>query len=227
MKKDLWEDLERSLEKIIPYYNVMNKVMSLGNEEFLREKMMDYVPENIDVYGDIGTGPGNISLKIVSERNVDEPFLIDPSMEMLKNNKSGGEKVCAIMEELPFKDETFDLVTCGFSFRDSYSHEDAAKEISRVIKNNGKLIILDIGKPDSKLLFFIYSIYIFFIPLLSSMIITKFKHIHEYFTLFYTYVFYPPHGEILKMFEKNGMRYEHGIKKMGGALFLDIFKKQG
>ncbi|MGC9166622.1 MAG: class I SAM-dependent methyltransferase [Thermoplasmata archaeon] len=226
MKKEIWEDLEKSLEKILPYYDLMNKVMSLNNEQYLRKRILEFIPEEIENYADIGTGPGNLSILITKSKRVKNSYLIDPSIEMLKYNKTNGEKICSLMEQIPLKDEIFDLVTCGFSFRDSYSHENASKEISRIIKKEGKLIILDIGKPDNKLLFFFYSIYILIIPLIASMIITRFRRIHEYFTLFYTYIFYPSHAEIIKMFENNGMIYEKGIKKMGGALFLDIYRKK-
>ena len=77
MKKEIWEDLEKSLEKILPYYDLMNKVMSLNNEQYLRKRILEFIPEEIENYADIGTGPGNLSILITNIKKMGGALFLD------------------------------------------------------------------------------------------------------------------------------------------------------
>ena len=49
-------------------------------------------------------------------------------------------------EKLPFPDNHFDVVTVAFGLR-NMTHKDAAlKEMNRVLKPNGKLLVLEFSK---------------------------------------------------------------------------------
>jgi len=47
-------------------------------------------------------------------------------------------------EKIEYPDEFFDVVMCGFSLRDAYDLELSLKEINRVLKNDGKFLIIDL-----------------------------------------------------------------------------------
>src|SRR3972149_4371210 len=49
-------------------------------------------------------------------------------------------------------EDSLDAVLCGYSLRDSFSLVEAISEVHRVLKNGGRFIIVDIGKPDNVLL---------------------------------------------------------------------------
>jgi demethylmenaquinone methyltransferase/2-methoxy-6-polyprenyl-1,4-benzoquinol methylase len=60
---------------------------------------------------------------------------------------------------LPFRDRQFDLVTIGYGLRNLASIEDGLKEMQRVTKPGGRLLILDFGKPSHpfwRVLYFAY-----------------------------------------------------------------------
>ncbi len=224
MKSDKWQDLERSLEKLQPFYSLMNRIMSLGNESIVRERAMDFIG-NPEHYLDAGTGPGTMASLVHKRCSPRITILMDPSMDLLLMNREEGNKLQAKFENIPIRDGYFDLVTCGFSFRDAISHENAARELSRILKIKGRLVIVDIGKPDSPVLQFFYYIYIFIFPILSSLFITRGKLIHEYFTLFFTYVEYPSHSRIVEMFKSLGLELIAQGRKFGGAIFFDVYEK--
>jgi demethylmenaquinone methyltransferase / 2-methoxy-6-polyprenyl-1,4-benzoquinol methylase len=48
---------------------------------------------------------------------------------------------------LPFSNNSFDLVTTAFGFRNLASYEDGLREISRVLKSGGTLAILEFADP--------------------------------------------------------------------------------
>ena len=51
----------------------------------------------------------------------------------------------ADVHELPFKGETFDYVICTEAFHHYYNQEKALKEMYRVVKEKGKVIIVDVN----------------------------------------------------------------------------------
>jgi demethylmenaquinone methyltransferase/2-methoxy-6-polyprenyl-1,4-benzoquinol methylase len=52
-------------------------------------------------------------------------------------------------EQLPFRDESFDIVTVGYGLRNLASWETGLCEMRRVAKTGGRVLVLDFGKPDN------------------------------------------------------------------------------
>ncbi len=224
MREERWRDLIKSLERLMPYYSRMNKIMSLGNEEIIRKMSLRNINDCCS-YLDAGTGPGDMALLVKKSVNVEKTFLLDPSRDLLHINHVEGEKIVGAFESMPFKDNSFDLITCAFSFRDAVSHRKAAKEISRVMKSGGKAVIVDIRKPEHPLQKFFFYLYIMLFPILSSIIVTKGKMVHEYFTLFFTYIEYPSEWDIVSMFRSSGLVLVDRGSRFGGSLFYHVWKK--
>ena len=65
---------------------------------------------------------------------------IDPSMGLLKNNPNKN-KIIGIAEMLPFRDGSFDWVISVTAMHNFDDAEKALKEIKRVIKKSGKIVI--------------------------------------------------------------------------------------
>ncbi|MEW6158030.1 MAG: bifunctional demethylmenaquinone methyltransferase/2-methoxy-6-polyprenyl-1,4-benzoquinol methylase UbiE [Verrucomicrobiota bacterium] len=53
--------------------------------------------------------------------------------------------------QLPFATDTFDAITVGYGLRNLSNLEAGLKEMRRVLKPRGRLVVLDFGKPDSAL----------------------------------------------------------------------------
>ena len=105
-----------------------------------------------DVVLDIGGGTGLIA-SFISD-SVKKISIIDPSKKMMDKSKSDKiEKVYGTVQEMKFKDSTFDVVYCVDTFHhftnghkkkdfDNVFH-DSIKEMLRVLKKNGVLVIID------------------------------------------------------------------------------------
>lgn len=94
---------------------------------------------------DIGCGNGNLFNCIPDKKY--ELYGVDFAENMISEAKLNcGEKasfLTADAERLPFDDNTFDIITCNASFH-HYIHPDAVlKEMHRVLKTGGTLIIGD------------------------------------------------------------------------------------
>jgi demethylmenaquinone methyltransferase/2-methoxy-6-polyprenyl-1,4-benzoquinol methylase len=60
---------------------------------------------------------------------------------------------------MPFADETFDLVTTAFGFRNLANYDEGLKEIRRVLRPGGELGILEFSEPRGRLFGALYRFY--------------------------------------------------------------------
>lgn len=98
---------------------------------------------------DVGTGPGIIAIQLAELGH--DVTGVDLSEEMLKNaeknSRNAGLKIefkKGDAEELPFEDNTFDIVVSRFVLWNLPNPEKALREWSRVLKKGGKIIYVDI-----------------------------------------------------------------------------------
>ena len=74
-------------------------------------------------------------------------------------------------EHLPFPDATFDAVTCAFGIRNFVHLEQGLREMLRVLKPGGRLLLLEMATPDSPLVRPLYHLYARrIIPLLGHLL---------------------------------------------------------
>ena len=74
-------------------------------------------------------------------------------------------------EHLPFPDATFDTVTCAFGIRNFVHLEQGLREMLRVLKPGGRLLLLEMATPDSPLVRPLYHLYARrIIPLLGHLL---------------------------------------------------------
>jgi demethylmenaquinone methyltransferase/2-methoxy-6-polyprenyl-1,4-benzoquinol methylase len=153
--------------------------------------------------------------------------LYDPLQPMLKNTKklftNSPNLACGVFEHIPFQDEKFDAVMCGYSLRDAISLKTAISEIHRVLKKDGRVVIVDLGKPDNSFLRFGVSFYIkIVLPIIASIAVGKIGF--KFGTLYGTYKLWPQNKKLeailLEKFSK--VEFEKGM--MDGAIMVAAYK---
>ena len=157
-------------------YDLMNDAMSFGMHR-LWKKMLIELSELSEgsIALDIASGTADIprlinkKFKSVSMHVTD----INASMLALGKDRAINENffhncsfALASGESLPYQNQTFDLVTVGFGLRNFTDKERGLKEMRRVLKPNGVLLILEFSKPTNSFFSKIYDWY-------SSNIIPK------------------------------------------------------
>ncbi|MGO9388521.1 MAG: class I SAM-dependent methyltransferase [Methanobacterium sp.] len=99
---------------------------------------------------DVGCGTGNL-LSLITKKYEIQLSGVDLSPNMLNiANEKLGEKADLRLgdsENLPFKDESFDMVTCTDSFHHYPHPENVLAEIKRVLNPKGTLLIADPWAP--------------------------------------------------------------------------------
>jgi len=100
---------------------------------------------------DVATGTGVVGRAALSITN--SVVGLDPSIGMLI---AGRDKACFTnvqgkSERLPFLDASFDLITVGFALRHFTDLDAVFRECARVLRPGGKLLILEITAPRSRI----------------------------------------------------------------------------
>ena len=94
---------------------------------------------------DAGAGTGRVSLKLFKAGAEVTALDISPEMlELLKQKQSAITCVEGDMEEMPFEDETFDMVFSSMAMVHLKKIEPFLDECYRVLKDNGKLVLVNI-----------------------------------------------------------------------------------
>ena len=162
-------------------YDLMNDAMSFGMHR-LWKKMLIELSELSEgsMALDIASGTADIprlinkKFKSVSMHVTD----INASMLALGKERAINENffhncnfALASGESLPYQDQTFDLVTVGFGLRNFTDKEKGLREMKRVLKPDGVLLILEFSKPTNSFFSKVYDWYSFnIIPKLGSFL---------------------------------------------------------
>ncbi|MGQ4891054.1 MAG: class I SAM-dependent methyltransferase [Candidatus Njordarchaeia archaeon] len=158
----MWIRVEKSLDRLAFIYDWINKLISFNQDIRLRRKIVAKVQIKDRVL-ELGCGPGSLAKML----DCGAYWGIDPLGSMIKIAKSEVKRknyhfLIGYAESIPLPDNMFDFVLCSFSFRDFRDMKSALREIYRVLKEDGKLVILDINS-DSPLIKFLYTSYISFL----------------------------------------------------------------
>lgn len=146
--------VKKAFSRIADRYVVTNHVLSLGTDILWRKKVGSMVtawqPEKVL---DVATGTGDLALEIQSRCPDAQVTGSDFCPEMLAYAAEDGvkETVVADAMNMPFADDSYDVLTVAFGLRNMASWPDALKEMRRVLKPGGHLLVLDFSLPTGVL----------------------------------------------------------------------------
>jgi SAM-dependent methyltransferase len=103
---------------------------------------------------DVGTGPGWIPIALAKAKPTWSIVGLDSSSLMLKIARAQAEKqavrvewTLGAAESLPFANDTIDLVISHLAFHEFPDPLGVGREISRVLKDGGSLVLQDLRRP--------------------------------------------------------------------------------
>ena len=138
-------------------YDLINIISSFGIDRYWRYRLVNSIKLNSNQkLLDVATGTGDVAFGFLKKYNVAITGLdIAKNMIQISKNKalkfSGNiEFKVGDAENMNFENSYFDALTISFGFRNLGSYDKALSEFHRVLKNNGKLAILEFSKPTSK-----------------------------------------------------------------------------
>jgi demethylmenaquinone methyltransferase / 2-methoxy-6-polyprenyl-1,4-benzoquinol methylase len=164
-------------------YDLANHLLSCGVDFYWRKRAAEMVVTwRPDKIVDLATGTGDLALALQRKLPKAEVIGVDflPEMLELARRKGVRETVLADAMQLPFASASFDCVTIAFGLRNMEDWKRALAEMSRVLRKNGHLMVLEFSLPRGSVLRAIYRFYLHrCLPLLGSVLTGK-KNAYDY-----------------------------------------------
>ena len=158
--------IKRMFDKIAPNYDIGNTVLSFGIHHLWRKKTVKIagLMPNSKIL-DCATGTGDLYVSFQLYYKDSKVIGIDFSRDMMDVARGKLDKIKIQQSliqgdimRLPFNDNSFDAVTISFGIRNVDNVVLALREMARVLKPNGKIIVLEFGQPIG-IIEILYNIY--------------------------------------------------------------------
>lgn len=219
-------------DRIAGKYDLLNRINSLGLDQRWRSRAvraLDVVPGHRLL--DLATGTGDLAIAVAEKYREVNIVGLDPSAEMLKVFQDKLHRRFAPLsielqqgdaQALPFEDASFDRVSIAFGIRNFPDRPKALREIARVLRPGGKLVILELTTPDSGLLapfarFHVSTI----VPRIGAL----FSGESEYRHLETSIAAFPSPEEFGRVIERAGLSMEKIERLTFGACALFVARK--
>lgn len=225
------EQVRDMFNKIADRYDFLNHLLSFNTDRIWRKKLVKliknekYLEEKSEIkILDVATGTGDLAFALAAIPKTKLTGL-DLSEEMLNKARLKSQKypyeinwIGGDSEDLPFQENIFDFVTVAFGVRNYENLQKGIQEMCRVLKKDGKLIILEFSTPDKKFFGSLYKWY-------SSKILPRLASLFTSEPRAYTYLpdsiaVFPSGPEMLVELKKAGLTDCRFLKLTGGIASL-------
>lgn len=160
--------IQRMFQYLAPRYDLWNRLASCYLDEYWRRTAVSFIPPGSRVL-DLCTGTGELLVKMLpllgaKGQAVGLDFAsnmltvaVQKTQPLQQSTPASVGYLLGDAVALPFRSDTFDCLTNGFAMRNLLPSADLVlHEMWRVLRPGGRLIILDICRPQSVLLARLY-----------------------------------------------------------------------
>lgn len=138
-------------DTIAPTYEKANTFMTFGLDKYARNILVKElrIADGSKVL-DLASGTGDFS-RIFSNLG-HQTIAVDLSFNMLNVANNTPNKVQCDGTCLPFENDSFDAIVCGYALRNFVNLEELIIELFRVLKPGGKFMAVDVSVPTNKIM---------------------------------------------------------------------------
>ncbi len=160
--------------RIAKRYDIMNRLMTGGQDIRWRKRVIKLARMNNNAsLLDLGTGTGDLAREALSAFPKAKVTAADFTLEMMRVGRKASPLNFSTADalRLPFNDLSFDAVVSGFLMRNVIDLQKALEEQYRVLKNGGRIVVLDTTQPKKNILSPFISFHMhFIIPTLGGLL---------------------------------------------------------
>jgi demethylmenaquinone methyltransferase/2-methoxy-6-polyprenyl-1,4-benzoquinol methylase len=221
------ENVKEIFNNITPHYDRMNRIMSGRRDVYWRRFLVSRLPKDAHKVLDVATGTADVAIEVARRRPGIEVTGLDFVQKMLdigleKVIRKGLQDRIRFINgdamNLPFPDDTFDTATIAFGMRNIPDRRGAIKEMMRVVRPGGKVLVLEMTFPRNLKMRRFFDWYLNrVIPLLGSVItgnLSAYKYLSDSIHNF----IHP--DELKKIFEDVGLKNVQTFPLTMGITYL-------
>ena len=163
------EGIRRLFNSLASDYDRLNHILSLNIDKGWRKKAVREIADKESPLKvlDIACGTGDFTIEIAAKVAAGSEIIgVDISEGMMEIGKEkilkagvAAEMIVADCEALPYEQNTFDRISVGFGVRNFEHLEQGISEMFRVLKPDGRLVILELSLPSNPLIQSCYLLY--------------------------------------------------------------------
>jgi demethylmenaquinone methyltransferase/2-methoxy-6-polyprenyl-1,4-benzoquinol methylase len=177
---DFAGQVNRMFDRVARHYDALNSVMTAGLHHRWRERAAARTElKPGDSALDVCCGTGDLALelagRVAPEGHVVGCDFSEPMLDLARE-KAAARGAAGVRFEwadaltLPYDGERFDAVTVGFGVRNLADLDRGLREMARVLKPGGRLVILEITQPTRPPLSWFFSLWFDrIVPLLGAL----------------------------------------------------------
>ena len=147
--------VQNMFTRIAQRYDLINRLMTGGQDIRWRKRVIELARlTSGSSLLDLGTGTGDLAREALAQFPQANVIAADFTLEMMRVGKQNGALNFSTADalRLPFDDLSFDAVVSGFLMRNVIDLQKAIQEQHRILKNRGRIVILDTTCPKKNML---------------------------------------------------------------------------
>jgi demethylmenaquinone methyltransferase/2-methoxy-6-polyprenyl-1,4-benzoquinol methylase len=146
------DDVRSMFDRIAPVYDAMNRLMTAGLDRRWRRETVSAVVRTGDRVLDVCCGTGDLAVAAAAAGGrVTGVDFSERMLERARRKSANVEWLQADALALPFADGSFDVATAGFGVRNFADLEAGLRELRRVLRDGGRVGVLEITQPQGLL----------------------------------------------------------------------------
>ena len=174
--------VHRMFDRIAPTYSLLNHILSFGLDFLWRRRLARTLDSNRPLQIlDLATGTGDLLISILRARpNITKAVGLDISENMLAicrkkiDRAALADRVTLVQAdaaETHLPPDSFDAVTIAFGIRNVPDPAEALTEIHRLLRQGGRVLILEFSFPPNRILRGLYLVYLrYIVPSLGALL---------------------------------------------------------
>jgi len=172
-------------DSIAERYDFLNHLLSFGVDRCWRKKALKLTNVGSEsILLDVACGTGDVAIEAYKQgvRNVIGADFSHNMLALFKKKKEwiDGKVIQTTAEQMPFRDNTFTNITVAFGVRNFYDIKEGFKSFHRILKNDGKVTVIEFQMPENKIFKSLYKFYFKKILPLIGGIVSKNKSAYQY-----------------------------------------------